>query len=115
MASKMICIMLDVQTQLERNAVIQKLTEEEQHAHKNLHNGKTEEEIRELLMTVFQQADMDGSGVLSYSTTKSCLESVGLFSQKEINGLLSLLTDDTHYEDVAMFAFPTVRHMAKHA
>lgn len=115
MAAKMIYSMLDRETQLERHAAIQQLTSEERHTQKSLHNGKTEDEVREELMVVFAQADGEGNGILSKNAIKNCLESVGFFSPKEVSGLLSSINDDTPYADLAEFAFQLVRSIARHA
>jgi len=114
-ASNMIYSMLDVDTQLERHAAIQSLTEEEQHSAKNLHNGKTEEDMKSVLMMAFQSADAEGSGYLAMSAMKMCLEETGMFSPKEVNGLLSVLTDDTPYEDLAFYAFKIVKSISSYS
>ena len=107
MAAKIIYGMLDVETQLERHAAIQMLTED------FTYNGKSEDEICAALMDVFTAADTSGSGVLPFATMRSCLESSGIgLNPKEVMGLLSVLTDDTPYADLASYAFKILRSLA---
>jgi len=106
-AAKIIYGMLDVETQLERHAAIQMLTED------FTYNGKTEEEIYEALMGAFMAADGDGVGVLPFHMMRSCLEMSGLgFSPKEVMALLSVLSDDTPYGDLAQYAFKILRSVS---
>jgi len=106
-AAKIIYGMLDVETQLERHAAIQMLTED------FLYNGKTAEDIQAALMDAFAAADSEGSGVLPFPVMRQCLESCGLgFEPKEVMGLLSVLSDDTPYADLAFYAFKILRSIA---
>jgi len=106
-AAKMIYSMLDVDTQLERHAAVQTLTAE------YMFNGKSEEELAAALLDIFAAADADGSGILPFQAIRSCLESSGLgFAPKEVMGLLSVMTDDTPYADLAHYAFKILRSIA---
>lgn len=106
-AAKIIYGMLDVETQLERHAAIQMLTAE------YMFNGKTEEELMEILLDAFTAADPDGAGVLPFLTMKKCVEGIGMFTPKEIAGLMSTaMTDGTPYADVAAYAFKVLRALS---
>jgi len=115
MASKMIYSMLDIESQLERHEAIQALTDDDRYAAVELHNGKTEQELQLELMAAFQAADTEDTRFLSFATMKGCLESSGLFSPKEVKGLLSVWTDDTPFEDLALYAFKIVKSISAHS
>ena len=77
------------------------------------YNCKTEDEICSALMDVFTAADGADAGVLPFPTMRSCLESSGIgLNPKEVMALLSVLTDDTPYADLATYAFKILRSVA---
>ncbi|KAL1504356.1 hypothetical protein AB1Y20_010762 [Prymnesium parvum] len=99
-AAKMIYSMLDVESQLERRQAIQMLTEQ------YTYNGKSAEDVEAALTEVFAAADPEGSGLLPYATMRNCLENSGIgLTGKEVMAILSTVTEDTPYRDIAAFAF----------
>ncbi|KAL3894518.1 MAG: hypothetical protein SGPRY_013789 [Prymnesium sp.] len=106
-AAKMIHSMLDVETQLERRQTIGMLTES------FAHNGKGEEQVEAALMEAFSAADTDGTGFLEYAKMRHCLENSGIeMTPKEVMAVLSSVSDDTPYRDVAAFAFKILKSVA---
>ena len=58
-------------------------------------------------------ADAEGTGILSLSEVRSCLEDCELnLSASEVYALLSLLSDDTPYADLASLAFKILHSIA---
>jgi len=103
----MIYSLLDLDTQIERQQAVEAATSQ------FMYKGRTEEEVSQLLMEAFSAADTDGSGSLTFSAVRSCLEGCALeLGSDEVMGLLSMLASDTPYSDLATYAFKVLRSIA---